>query len=79
MINKSIFTQNLIFFGTPLAFSIVHAIAWLKIMQVAFNQDNILTSDTVTTSSIVIVSLMYSVYFLLTNMTCKRIIREKNR
>ena len=77
MINKSLFEQIAIFFMLPLILAIIHSIFGIQFALSIFNtlasKDQLLPSIILT---IIIMSLIYSCYFLATYIGCKNIIKE---
>ena len=77
MINKSLFEQIAIFFMLPLILAIIHSIFGIQFALSIFNtlasKDQLLHSIILT---IIIMSLIYSCYFLATYIGCKNIIKE---
>jgi len=77
MINKSIFTQNIIFFGIPLVLALIHFTFSLKIIIYTFKLGSIEFSYSSIVISVCIISVIHGLYFLLANTACKKIIRER--
>lgn len=76
-INKSLFKQMLIFFAMPLSLAIVHTIFGLKFCTIILGSlgiDNILKGSVITFIFLIII---YSIYFLITYLCSKNIIRER--
>ncbi|MCR5308056.1 MAG: hypothetical protein K6E24_03585, partial [bacterium] len=77
MINKSLFYQNILFFGMPIALSIVHSIFGIKLVRDFFTMLGLDCPIKSIFISFGIILIIYGLYFILTNKTCKRIIRER--
>lgn len=77
MINKSIFTQILIYFMLPLGLAIVHSVMGIyianKFMEL-FMRVNLLKPTIIT---MMVLVFIYSVYFIVTYVGCKNIVNEK--
>ncbi len=77
MINKSLFKQIGIFFLAPLLLAIIHSIFGIKcanLMLSAFGKSGMLTSIIMTAILIIII---YGGYFLLTYLSSKEVIKER--
>ena len=77
MLNRALFVQIAIFFIAPLLIGIIHSIFGIMFASSiieSFGSDGLLASIPMTVSMIV---LIYGGYFLLTYISSKRIISEK--
>lgn len=78
MINKALFRQIGIFFGTPLALAIIHSIFGIQfaitIMSGLASKEDLLPSVIAT---VIIISIIYGSYFLATYFGGKNIIKEE--
>ena len=74
-INKSLFKQTLIFFMMPLLLAIVHTIFGLKFCVLnSLGVENILSGSVVTFMFLIFI---YGIYFIVTYLCNKNIIREE--
>ena len=76
-INKALFKQMLIFFAMPLSLAIVHTIFGLRFCTIILGSlgiDNILNGSITTFIFLIII---YSIYFLITYLCSKNIIKER--
>lgn len=76
LLRRSVFSQCAIFFGMPLVIAIIHSIFGIQVAQYifeSFGQSGLLYSILTTTGMVIAV---YGVYFIITFLTCKKIISE---
>ena len=76
-INKSLFKQTLIFFAMPLLLAIVHTIFGLKFCSSILNSIGVNVSSTGPIVTFFILLAIYGMYFIVTYLCNKNIIKEK--
>ena len=76
-INKTLFYQTLILFMTPLSLSIVHTIFGLKFCTFILKRVGIESVLDGSVMTFIFLLLIYGLYFIITNMCGKNIIKER--
>ena len=74
-INNALFKQMLVFFGFPLLLAIIHSIFGIQVCNIMleiYNSDALLQSILITAGMIIVI---YGGYFLVSYLSCKRVIK----